>query len=125
MEDREQVDLLGVGDEIPAEEQVERLSDLLQTMRNTLEEIQVQRDRERQIREMYEKDLLALKTRMVTSDTEIRELGAKVEASQTEVERANKKRRQAVEQAEGMRAELDMLKRLNRELEERLSDVPQ
>jgi chromosome segregation ATPase len=115
-----------IGEEkTPLEEEVERLNDLLRTMEGTLEEIKAQRDQERRIREGYEKEMVELKGRAVGSDAKMREMEAKVAEGRAEVELANQKRRQAVERADKLNREVEMLRRLNREFQEHLPNAEQ
>ena len=92
---------------------IERLNTLLKTTENSLREMTNERNKERIVREKNERYIVMLKGDINRMAREKDELWRKNNKKNEDAVKADEKRRQAVEMADRLRAEMDTLRRSN------------
>lgn len=100
---------------------LERLNTALNFTRNSLEEVKVQLEKEREMRKRYEGNIVQLKGDISYLKNKREALSESLKNSEDQIERAHAKRRMAVEQSDKLKTEMQTLRRSKGELERRLS----
>lgn len=100
--------------------ELERLNTLLATTENNLREMTNERNKERILREKYEKDIVLLKGDTNRLEREKDNIKGQVQGKENDVAKEREKKQQAVARANAMQTELDTLRRSAKALERQL-----
>jgi len=97
--------------------ELERLNTLLQTTENSLREMRNERNKERILREEYERRIVMLKGQVSIGERKADELEDTLRKKEEAVAKERKRKQQEVVRSDKLKAELDTLRRANRALE--------